>query len=81
MKKNQREQERARSAYVPPLIEVCGAAPTQLMGTSFYSDGHTPGDERYDDSDHTPGNVSPVEYGAKTVILGQEFSFSNPWED
>ena len=83
MKKKQREQEWARNAYVPPRIEVHGAAPTQLMGTSFYSDGHNAGNDPDDDSDHTPGDLvisgGNTSNGAK--ILGREFNFSDVWEE
>ena len=79
MKEN-KEKERARTVYVPPRIEVHEAAHGCLMGTSFWGT-HTGGDENYGDNDHTPGNLNPVETGAKAMILGQEFSFSDLWEE
>ena len=81
MKKNQREQERARSAYVPPRVEVHGAAPSRLMGTSFIGE-HSGGNNMADDrSEHERGIDGGVQYGAKTVILGQQFSFNDVWEE
>ena len=80
MKKNQREQERARSAYVPPRVEVCISEPSRLLEQSF-NGGHNGANETYDTSDHAGGNDGGIEYGAKTVILGQEFGFSDVWEN
>ena len=82
MKKEQKEQEtRAKCAYVPPRVEVCVAEPGRLMGTSFYTFEHNPGTDNDGDSDHHGGSDGGVEYGAKTVILGQEFGFSDVWEE
>ena len=81
-----KEKERARSVYVPPCVELHAAEPSRLMGTSFYSEGHNAGNDPDDNSDHTPGDlILPGEggssSGAKATILGQEFGFSDVWEN
>ena len=82
MEKDKKEWEKkANCVYVPPRVEVCVAAPGRLLGTSFFTDGHNPGVDQDSDSDHNSGNLKPVENGAKQVILGQEFSFSDLWEE
>ena len=78
----ERQEARARTVYVPPRIEEYEAAPDSLLGnTSFYSIGHALGDEKYEESDHNAGHIFEPEYGAKAVILGQEFNFSDLWEE
>ena len=80
MKEN-KEKERARTVYVPPRIEEYEVAPGRLMGTSFIGE-HSGGNNMADDrSEHERGIDGGVQYGAKTVILGQEFSFSDLWEE
>ena len=79
--KEMKEKERARTVYVPPRIEVYATSSGRLLGTSFYTDGHNPGNETDEGSDHTPGNIAAPEVGARAVILGQEFSFSDLWEE
>ena len=76
-----KEKERARTVYVPPRIEVYATSSGRLLGTSFFTDEHNPGVDQDGDSDHNSGNLKPVENGAKQVILGQEFSFSDLWEE
>ena len=81
MKENKvKEEARAKCAYVPPRAEVYAAEPGWLMDTSLLG-GHAGADETYQDSDHAGGNDGGIEYGAKTVILGQEFGFSDVWEE
>ena len=81
MDKDKKEWEKkAKCVYVPPQIEVYEAVPGRLLGTSFWGT-HADGDENYGDNDHAPGNLNPVESGAKAVILGQDFSFSDLWEE
>ena len=76
-----KEKDWAKCAYVPPLIEVYEATPGRLLGTSFYTFEHNPGDNEDGESDHHGGSDGGVEYGAKAVILGHEFSFSDLWEE
>ena len=76
-----KEKERARTVYVPPRIEVYAISSGRLLGTSFFTDEHNPGEDQSSDSDHNSGSLKPVENGAKQVILGQEFSFSDLWEE
>ena len=82
MKKENMENDkwRAKCIYVPPRIEVHETAPCRLLEQSF-NGGHTGADETYGGNDHSGGNDGGIEYGAKTVILGQEFSFSDLWEE
>ena len=75
-----KEKEGAKCIYVPPRIEVHETAPCRLLEQSF-NGGHTGADETYGGNDHSGGNDGGIEYGAKTVILGQEFSFSDLWEE
>ena len=82
MKKENMENDkwRAKCVYVPPCVEVYAAEPGRLLEQSF-NGGHTGADETYDTSDHAGGNDGGIEYGAKAVILGQEFSFSDIWAE
>ena len=75
-----KKKEKARCVYAPPKIEVHAACLGRLMGTSFWGT-HNEGDDQTGDSDHNTGHDGGVEYGAKAVILGQEFSFSDLWEE
>ena len=77
MKEN-KEKERARTVYVPPRIEEYEVAPGRLMGTSFYGT-HAAADGG--DSDHERAGDGGEITGAKAVILGQEFSFGDVWEE
>ena len=82
MEKDKKEWEKkARCAYAPPCIEVYQTAPNHLLGTSFYTFEHNPGIGKDGDSDHHSGSDGGIEYGAKAVILGHEFSFSDLWEE
>ena len=74
-------KEKATCVYVPPRIEVHEVAPGRLMGTSFYGEADMGDNKDHDLSEHERGTDGNVQYGAKAVILGQEFNFSNPWED
>ena len=80
MKEN-KEKERARTVYVPPRIEEYEVAPGHLMGTSFYGEADMGDNKDHDLSEHERGVDGGVQYGAKAVILGQEFSFSDLWEE
>ena len=85
MEKGQKEK-RAKCVYVPPKIEMYAADSGRLLGTSFYTDEHNPGNEPDGSSDHTPGDLvisggTSSGNGAKQMILGQEFSFSDLWEE
>ena len=71
---------KAKCVYVPPRIEAHETAPGRLMGTSFWGT-HNDGSDQTGDNDHNAGHIFEPEYGAKAVILGQEFSFSNMWEE
>ena len=79
MKEN-KEKERVRNVYVPPKIEMHRAEFGRLLGTSFFGQAGE-GEAQNDDNDHNSGHLNPVESGAKQVILGQEFSFSDLWEE
>ena len=82
MEKDKKEWEKkAKCVYVPPKVEVHAAAPGRLLGTSFYTSDHNSGESQDDDNDHNSGHNEGIEYGAKAVILGQEFSFSDLWEE
>ena len=84
MKKNQREQERARSAYVPPRIEVFAAeSSTLLAGTRVYGNPGNASAGEYMGGSGDGGSAGQAYFrtGAKSVILGQEFSFSDVWEE
>ena len=87
MDKDKKEWEKkAKCVYDPPKIEVHATAPGRLLGTSFYTDEHSPGNEPDGSSDHTPGNLiipggDSSGNGAKQMILGQEFSFSDLWDE
>ena len=84
MKKNQREQERARSAYVPPRVEVFASEPNELLaGTRVYGEA---GEAEFGEfvggsGDGGSAGEANLSTGAKSVILGQEFSFSDVWEE
>ena len=63
---------RLRVAYATPRIEVCAAEPYKFLAASDTDLGGNAGDG--DDN----GEVT----GAKqVVILGQEFSFKDLWEE
>ena len=82
MDKDKKEgKTRAKSAYVPPKMDVYAAVPGRLLGTSFYTFEHNPGTDEDGESDHHGGSDGGIEYGAKAVILGHEFSFSDLWEE
>ena len=84
MKKDKKEWEKkAKCIYAPPCIEVYAAEPSDLMATTNYEGDHQQGDvEGYDASDHQRGDLDPGGgAGAKAMILGQEFSFSDLWEE
>ena len=81
MEKDKKEWEKkAKFVYVRPRIEAHETAPGRLMGTSFWGT-HNDGSDQTGDNDHNAGHIFEPEYGAKAVILGQEFSFSNMWEE
>ena len=81
MEKDKKEWEKkAKCVYVPPRVEVHAATPGRLLGTSFFGQAGE-GEAQNDDNDHNSGHLNPVESGAKQVILGQEFSFSDLWEE
>ena len=82
MDKDKKEWEKkAKCVYVPPKVEVYEAAPNHLMGTSFIGEAGGGVNKDDDRSEHERGLDGGVEYGAKAVILGQEFSFSDLWEE
>ena len=88
MKEKQKEQQtRAKCAYVPPCVEVHAAEPSQLMGATLYNSDHAQGFDNTGESNHQRGTLNDVlgitsgSGGAKEVILGQEFGFSDVWED
>ena len=77
------EREKAKCAYVSPLIEVHEAAPNNLLGISPQGD-HQQALFGDDSSDHERAVIvgnSGTNSGAKAMILGQEFSFSDLWEE
>ena len=75
-----KKKEKAKCVYVPPKAEMYAAMPSCLMTTSFWGQGGE-GEGQYSDHDHNSGHNGGIEYGAKAVILGQEFSFSDMWEE
>ncbi len=84
MDKDKKEWEKkAKCVYAPPLIEVYAAEPSDLMATTIFDGDHLQGNiEGYDESDHIRGDFDPGGgAGAKAMILGQEFSFSDLWEE
>ena len=82
MKKEQVEQEtRGKCAYAPPKIEFYAAESGKLLGTSFIGEAGAGLNTSNDFSEHERGKDGGVVYDAKAVILGQEFSFSDVWEE
>ena len=78
-----------RIAYVPPQAEVCAADSYNLLTGTFF--GHDPGGASLgDDGGGSAGQAdlitdakqAPADFipDAKVVILGREFSLSDPWE-
>ena len=66
--------------YVRPQTELFSVVESmKLLGTSFYGWNGTGTDES-GASDHLGGDDGGVEYGAKVIILGQEFAFDDPWD-
>ena len=86
MKREQNEEEtRARSAYVPPLIEMFVTDEDSLLATQSFSGGHgdSVSDEGgggagtgFSDNDDLSGGI-----WAKSMILEREFSFTDPWDE
>ena len=70
-----------RQPYAPPRVEIhASELGKRLMGTSFWGT-HNEGDDQTGNNDHNAGHIFEPEYGAKAVILGQDFSFSDLWEE
>lgn len=74
-----------KQEYVVPCIEIYAAEACRLCQQSFYG-GHKPGTGGNNDLDDDGGNHKPGIGGdgdleAKRVILGQEFGFSDVWEN
>ena len=81
MKENkEKEKERARCIYAPPKIDVHAIEFHQLLRNSVWGN-HIQGMSDDDDAEHIRGLDDGKEVGAKTMILGQEFSFSDLWEE
>ena len=85
MKENKvKEEARAKCAYVPPRIEVFAAeSSTLLAGTRVYGEA---GEAEFGEfvggsGDGGSAGEANLSTGAKSVILGQEFSFSDVWEE
>ena len=78
-----KKKEKAKCVYVPPLVEVYAAEPNDLMATTIFDGDHLQGDiNGYDESDHERGDLElGGPNGAKQMILGTEFSFSDLWEE
>ena len=79
----EKEKGRARTVYAPPRVEVHETAPQNLLGISPQGD-HLQGRDMSDEGgDHARGldMSGDTGAGAKAVILGQEFSFSDLWEE
>ena len=85
-----KKKEKAKCVYVPPLTEVYAAKPCAfLAGTAFF--GINAGSASFGNFFSNGGSASNggggsagaanLSTGAKAVILGQEFSFSDPWEE
>ena len=90
MEQNRMENDtgRARSAYVPPLTEVYATEPNSLLaGTDGVFSGGAGGGSSDDNDGGGAGSGTGENngldggLGAKAMILGQEFSFSNMWEE
>lgn len=82
MEEKKMEKVMARAVYVVPQTEAFSSIGSmRLLGTSFYG-WNGDGTDESGDSDHHGGDDGGVEYGSKSInIFGQEFSFSDPWED
>ena len=85
MKKKLMEQEtRAKCAYVPPRVEVFASEPGELLaGTRVAGEA---GEAEFGEfvggsGDGGSAGEANLSTGAKSVILGQEFSFSDVWEE
>ena len=84
MDKDKKEWEKkAKCVYVPPKVEAYAAEPSDLMATTIFDGDHLQGDiNGYDESDHERGDLElGGPNGAKQMILGTEFSFSDLWEE
>lgn len=80
MAERKMEKMTARAVYVVPQTEVFSVVESmKLLGTSFYG-WNGDGTDESGDSDHLGGSDGGVEYGAKVIILGQEFAFEDPWD-
>ena len=77
------EKEKTKCVYVLPLIEVYEAAPSNLLGISPQGDHQQAlfGDDSSDHQRAVIADNSGTNNGAKAMILGQEFSFSDVWEE
>ncbi|MBQ7540135.1 MAG: hypothetical protein IJT13_03315 [Bacteroidaceae bacterium] len=63
--------EKARMNYVPPRVELYRTEASQILaGTTEMHQGSA-----------GSGTDDGVVTGSKTVILGQEFSFTDVWEE
>ena len=82
-----KEKGKAKCVYVPPRVELHIAEPSQLMGATLYNSDHAQGFDNTGESNHQRGTLNDVleimtgSNGAKEMILGQEFGFSDVWEE
>ena len=85
MKKEQMEQDtRAKCAYAPPRVEIYAAEPGALLvGTNFGNDPGSASAGEYIGGSSEGGSAGQAHQAtsAKAVILGQEFGFSDVWDD
>ena len=81
--KKQKEKGMARRVYVTPRVEVHPAEPSALLaGTTIFTGTHEDGSlEHSTGGTHDDGVGEGIVTGAKQMILGREFSFSDLWEE
>ena len=79
---------RERKPYMRPCTEVYAAGSCALLAGTFFSNdpgsasfGNYFGGGSTSSGDGGSAGAADLSTGAKAVILGQEFSFSDPWEE
>ena len=80
MKEKEKEKERRRrDGYVSPEIEVYAVESGHLLGRSLFGD-HIQAEDGNENDHERAGDGGEIN-GAKQMILGHEFSFSDLWDE
>ena len=77
------EETVRRQPYVPPRVEVYASSLGAILaGTTEIGGTHEDGEQNYNVGGSAgSGSGDGVVTGAKQMILGREFSFSDLWEE